>query len=338
MNYILQYPIKSEETFSLNRSSHTLFENLDELVEGSLLNCSDFPSLALTDFDFNYSEPLFCDSDSPDEVDATPPQSPPIDMVISDDNISLQQSPVVKAEQLQALQEQQFLQLQFQQQYHYQVILQQNLMLQYQLQQLNSARPVNFSSCPIPVSQNSVVLPRPMVNQTTLHFEALSSDDTKSPLDSYSCEVSKVYDEPLGYMNHVTNLNTSCFGTDVPTRCRSIPVDISGNLSDAQYNKIFKKYHKQLLLDAHPIMTQEDLENIKLHGRMYFLRNVKTIVPKVGPWKFNAHISHRRPDERQYNIPGAAITCKVKEWLTEDGALWRLYHYKKGKVLKGTTL
>jgi len=286
---------------------------------------------------------FFCDSDSPDdEVDSTPPQTPPCDMVLStpDENIALPQSPM-KDGHLHAFQEQQFLQLQFQQQqqYHYQVFLlsQQNMMLQYQLQQLNSARPVNFSPI-LPISQNSVVPPRPLVNQTTLHFDLLG-DDTKSPLDSYSCEVSKVYDEPLGYMtHHITNLNTSCFGTDVPTRCRTIPVDISGNLSDSQYNKIFKKYHKQLLLDAHPIMTQDDLENIKLHGRMYFLRNVKTIVPKVGPWKFNAHISHRRPDERQYNIPGAAITCKVKEWLTEDGALWRLYHYKKGKVLKGNSL
>lgn len=80
-------------------------------------------------------------------------------------------------------------------------------------------------------------------------------------------------------------------------------------------------------------MTEQDLEDIKVYGKMYFLKNVKTIVPKVGPWKFNAHISHRRTDERQYNIPGMAVTCKVKEWLTDDG-LWRLYHFKKGKTVK----
>jgi len=133
----------------------------------------------------------------------------------------------------------------------------------------------------------------------------------------------------------LTNLDASHFGTTIAPypKLKSIPVDISGNLTDAQYNKIFKKYHLHLQLDSHPTMTEQDLEDIKIHGRMYFLKNVKTIVPKVGPWKFNAHISHRRSDERQYNIPGMAVTCKVKEWLTDDG-LWRLYHYKRGKTVK----
>jgi len=133
----------------------------------------------------------------------------------------------------------------------------------------------------------------------------------------------------------LTNLDASHFGSNIVPypKLKSIPVDISGNLSDAQYTKIFKKYHLHLQLDSHPTMTEQDLEDIKLHGRMYFLKNVKTIVPKVGPWKFNAHISHRRSDERQYNIPGMAVTCKVKEWLTDDG-LWRLYHYKRGKTVK----
>jgi len=315
-----QYPIKSEESFSLNRSP-TLFD-LDELYDNALL--SDYP------FSLNEFSDLPCPGSSlfDEEIEDTPPQTPPSDMEISRFE---EVSPV--PQQLHVIQEQQqFLQRLQQQHYQYQCYLlsQQNLMLQYQLQQLNSVRPLSL--------QNNLPVSRPVINQTTIHFESLSSDDTKSPLDSYSCEVSKAYDEPLGYMNHnITNLNTSCFGNDVPTRCRTIPVDISGNLPDSQYNKIFKKYSKQLLLDAHPIFTQEDLENIKIHGRMYFLRNVKTIVPKVGPWKFNAHISHRRPDERQYNIPGAAITCKVKEWLGEDGSLWRLYHYKKGKVLKSAT-
>jgi len=132
-----------------------------------------------------------------------------------------------------------------------------------------------------------------------------------------------------------TNLNTTEFdssGLQSMQSCQ-IPVDISTNMSDSQYNKIFKKYHIQLQLEAHPLMSEEDLLDIQIHGRMYFLKNVKTIVPKVGPWKFHAHVSHRNTDERQYNIPGRAITCKVKEWLTDDG-LWRLYHYKKGKVVK----
>jgi len=131
------------------------------------------------------------------------------------------------------------------------------------------------------------------------------------------------------------NLDASHFGTNISQipKLKSIPVDISGNLTDSQYNKIFKKYHQHLLLDTHPTLSEQDLEDIKVHGKMYFLKNVKTIVPKVGPWKFNAHISHRRSDERQYNIPGMAVTCKVKEWLTDEG-LWRLYHYKKGKTVK----
>eukprot|EP01127_Copromyxa_protea_P012508 TRINITY_DN3278_c0_g1_i1.p1 TRINITY_DN3278_c0_g1~~TRINITY_DN3278_c0_g1_i1.p1 ORF type:complete len:350 (+),score=67.59 TRINITY_DN3278_c0_g1_i1:124-1173(+) len=134
---------------------------------------------------------------------------------------------------------------------------------------------------------------------------------------------------------HLTSLDASHFGSSAVSlpKLKAIPVDISGNLSDIQYNKIFKKYHLQLQLDSHPTMTESDLEDIRVHGRMYFLKNVKTIVPKIGPWKFNAHISHRRTDERQYNIPGLAITCKVKEWLADDG-LWRLYHFKKGKTVK----
>jgi len=169
----------------------------------------------------------------------------------------------------------------------------------------------------------------------------------KSPLDSYSYNCCKSYDEPmssmqqLGFSSHVqfTNLDASHFGTqlDPVKKLRSIPMDISGNLTDAQYYKIFKLYHLQLQLDSHPIMTEEDLEDIKLHGRMYFLKNVKTIVPKIGYWKFHAHLSHRRSDERQYNIPGMAVTCKVREWVTDDG-LWRLYHFKKGKTVKSKRL
>lgn len=163
------------------------------------------------------------------------------------------------------------------------------------------------------------------------------------PCKQPKCEVVSVtsHQEPSKPTNNLdscltlTSLDTNHFGTyNVSmTKLKSIPVDVSGNLSDSQYNKIFKKYHLQLQLDSHPTMTEQDLEDIKVHGRMYFLKNVKTIVPKIGPWKFNAHISHRRTDERQYNIPGMAVTCKVKEWLTDDG-LWRLYHFKKGKTVK----
>lgn len=131
----------------------------------------------------------------------------------------------------------------------------------------------------------------------------------------------------------MTSLDASRFESNGSSKMPALPMDISGSLSEAQYSKIFKKYHLALQLGSHPVMTEQDLEDVKVNGRIYFLKNVKTIVPKIGTWKFNAHISHRKTDERQYNIPGMAVTCKVKEWLTEDG-LWRLYHYKRGKTVK----
>jgi len=114
------------------------------------------------------------------------------------------------------------------------------------------------------------------------------------------------------------------------TQMQSLPIDVSGNLSDFHYSKIFHKYRNELLLNSHPVMSENDLELIRTHGRLYFLRNVKMIAPKIGPWKFNSHISRGLGTDRQFNIPGAAVTCRVKEWLIDDG-LWRLYHYKQGK-------
>lgn len=55
----------------------------------------------------------------------------------------------------------------------------------------------------------------------------------------------------------LTPLDASYFGGapngSIP-RLTTIPMDISGNLTDAQYSKIFKKYHQVLRLDAHPIV------------------------------------------------------------------------------------
>lgn len=112
---------------------------------------------------------------------------------------------------------------------------------------------------------------------------------------------------------------------------KSLPFDVSKQLTDSKYNKLFKLHRKQLLLNSHPVMTERDLEDVRSCGFVYFLRNVKTIVPKIGPWKFHCHTRNTEGD-RSFNIPGMAITCKVKEWLSDDG-LWRLYHYKAGKRL-----
>jgi len=117
--------------------------------------------------------------------------------------------------------------------------------------------------------------------------------------------------------------------TDYFIRMKSLPFDVSKQLTDFHYNKLFKLHRKQLLLNSHPVMTERDLEAVRSCGFVYFLKNVKTIVPKIGPWKFNCHTRNTDGD-RSFNIPGMAITCKVKEWLSDDG-LWRLYHYKAGK-------
>jgi len=224
--------------------------------------------------------------------------------------------------QLQLLTQQHFLRRQQIQQTHQQ--LQQPQTLQHYL------------------SQDLIASPSPKSKSSYLTLGVTHIPPVKSSLDSYHYnDASTSYDEPLKSMrefgflssHQFTNLDATCFGTQIETvkKLQSIPMDISGNLTDAQYHKIFKMYHLQLQLDSHPTMTEEDLEDIKAHGRMYFLKNVKTIVPKIG-FKFHAHLSHRRCDERQYNIPGMAVTCKVREWIADDG-LWRLYHFKKGKTV-----
>jgi len=117
--------------------------------------------------------------------------------------------------------------------------------------------------------------------------------------------------------------------TDYFIQMKSLPFDVSRQLTDYQYERLYKLHSKRLLLNSHPVMTERDLEAVRSCGLVYFLKNVKTIVPKIGPWKFNCHTRNTDGD-RSFNIPGMAITCKVKEWLSDDG-LWRLYHYKAGK-------
>jgi len=129
------------------------------------------------------------------------------------------------------------------------------------------------------------------------------------------------------------NLSSTYCEPNFVAQMQSLPVDVSANLSEFHYNKLYKEYRDRLLLPTHPMMSEHDLDLIKAHGRVYFLKNVKMIAPKIGPWKFNCHTPKGTgSNDRQFNIPGLAITCRVKEWLDDDGALWRMYHFKEGKV------
>jgi len=283
----------------------------------------------ITDDNF-FSDEFSSDVMTEDEIVSTPPPSSPIpfaniprtaDIKLEgspcDQDMSLFKSDPYSHMAAQTWQQRQ-LYLQYQQ-YQYHVLQQKLIMSALQLPPVAHMYPPSPAAMPVtePVARSPC-------NDMSARDVSRTFEDARQHLAAP--------DSPL----KLTSLDASHFGTNIAPypKLKSIPVDISGNLSDAQYNKIFKKYHLHLQLDSHPTMTEQDLEEIKVHGRMYFLKNVKTIVPKVGPWKFNAHISHRRSDERQYNIPGLAVTCKVKEWLTDDG-LWRLYHYKRGKTVKG---
>jgi len=223
--------------------------------------------------------------------------------------------------------------LDYQSQYAAQSLQQSQLYLQYHYQYQLLQQKLLMSTFQPPLQHFRQAAPTMVMPLHEPIYPSYQEVVPPSNLDTRSYEVQR--NNSLGTHLNFTNLDASHFGATPVSypKLNSIPLDISGNLTDAQYNKIYKKYHYQLHLDSHPTFTEQDLEDIRVNGRMYFLKNIKTIVPKVGPWKFNAHISHRRSDERQYNIPGLAVTCKVKEWLTDDG-LWRLYHYKKGKTVK----
>jgi hypothetical protein len=285
----------------------------------------------ITDDNF-FSDEFSSDVMTEDEIVSTPPPSSPLPYANTSMDIKLEyhsscdpdfsafKSDPYSHMAAQTWQQRQ-LYLQYQQ-YQYHVLQQKLLMSALQLP------PVSHMYPPSPAP--AMPVPEPVCARGIPPCSDMSARDVSRTFEDPRQHLA-VPDTPL----KLTSLDASHFGTNIAPypKLKSIPVDISGNLSDAQYNKIFKKYHLHLQLDSHPTMTEQDLEEIKIHGRMYFLKNVKTIVPKVGPWKFNAHISHRRSDERQYNIPGMAVTCKVKEWLTDDG-LWRLYHYKRGKTVK----
>jgi hypothetical protein len=288
------FPVDEPWEFEMLSSNDTLPEGLDVFEE------------KYEPFSSSQSETLPSD----EEVVSTPPPSSPNPFPDASMETELSVFLQMRNSRLLAQYQQQLQQ--------YQLFLQQKLLLTMQTPAFPQAvaPPVQWAAPKSPVQDNCYSYEA----NTGFSKSAVKTETNSSGSDSFV---------------KLTNLDATHFGTASSSfpKLRTIPVDISGNLSDAQYNKIFKKYHLQLQLDSHPTMTLQDLEDIKIHGKMYFLKNVKTIVPKIGPWKFNAHISHRRTDERQYNIPGMAVTCKVKEWLTDDG-LWRLYHFKKGKTVK----
>jgi len=110
--------------------------------------------------------------------------------------------------------------------------------------------------------------------------------------------------------------------------------DVSRVLSSSRYTEIFQQHGSTLLRDKHPQWTESDLFEIEKTGCMYFLKNVKTIVPRIGPWKFQSHVRSLSSSimsydaDRSYNLIGskAMIRCKVREWI-QGSDLWRMYHY-----------
>jgi len=110
--------------------------------------------------------------------------------------------------------------------------------------------------------------------------------------------------------------------------------DVSRVLSSTRYTEIFQQHGSTLLRDKHPQWTESDLLEIEKTGCMYFLKNVKTIVPRIGPWKFQSHVRSLSSSimsydaDRSYNLLGskAMIRCKVREWI-QGSDLWRMYHY-----------
>jgi len=117
-------------------------------------------------------------------------------------------------------------------------------------------------------------------------------------------------------------------------RRQNLPFDISRSLSAIKYSELFFQSGNQLLVDKHPQFSEQDLKQIEETGFIYFMKNVKVIVPKIGPWRFQSHVrSGTHTNDRSYNLLGFPIRCKVKEWVV-GGDLWRMYHFIKGKTPK----
>jgi len=125
---------------------------------------------------------------------------------------------------------------------------------------------------------------------------------------------------------------------------RTVPrlsMDVSKTFSAAKYTEIFYQHAPQLLVEKHPQLSEADLKVIEQTGFLYFMKNVKLIVPKIGPWRFLSHVRKEKEaggsNDRSYNLIGFPIRCKVKEWVI-GGDLWRMYHFVKGKTPKARQL
>jgi len=152
----------------------------------------------------------------------------------------------------------------------------------------------------------------------------------------------------LNYHNSIPTPKESTFasfGDRYESICPTIPhrpvqlnCDISRTLSNAKYSELFSTCGAQLLVDRHPQFTLQDINTVLKTGYIYFLKNVKTIVPRIGQeWRFISHVRAPGPGEssdRSYNLLGPIpLRCKVKEWLV-GGDLWRMYHFVQGKTTK----
>jgi hypothetical protein len=121
---------------------------------------------------------------------------------------------------------------------------------------------------------------------------------------------------------------------------RTVPrlaLDVSKTFSAPKYSEIFYQHATRLLVDKHPQLTESDLKQIEQTGFLYFMKNVKLIVPKIGPWRFLSHVRSGGSNDRSYNLIGFPIRCKVKEWVI-GADLWRMYHFVKGKTSKARQL
>lgn len=137
--------------------------------------------------------------------------------------------------------------------------------------------------------------------------------------------------EAVGYSSYDHRFST-------PYRPMHLNCDISRTLSNAKYSELFTQCGAQLLSDRHPQFSLQDINSVLKTGYIYFLKNVKTIVPRIGQeWRFISHVRAPGPGEssdRSYNLLGPIpLRCKVKEWLV-GGDLWRMYHFVQGKTTK----
>jgi hypothetical protein len=146
--------------------------------------------------------------------------------------------------------------------------------------------------------------------------------------------------EPCGVYTFADHFGESmCPSLPQPYRPQQkLNIDISRTLSNVKYSEIFQQYGQQLLVDRHPQFTLQDIHNVLKTGYLYFLKNVKTIVPRIGQeYRFISHVRAPGPGEssdRSYNLLGPIpLRCKVKEWLV-GGDLWRMYHFIQGKTAK----